>query len=311
MTRIDDVFADAPAFIPYLVAGDPGGHATATHDDPAERAAIADEATKQYVQALVRGGADVVELGLPFSEPIAEGPTIQNAIARSLACGMTPRRFFDLVAALDVDAPIVVMTYYNLIYRFGLDETDRSGTDDANESGVETFVARAAAVGIDGIIVPDLPVEESGPLREACEAHSLSLIFIVAPTTREDRLTRIMEQVSGYVYVQARLGITGARGRVSEQTGRSLDRIAAHEEATNREPIPKAVGFGVSTGEHAAEIVAAGADGVIVGSALVDVIGDDGTDVAETADALERLATELKSGAIAGLDRRGPRPERT
>ena len=316
MTRIDDVFADGTAFIPYLVAGDPGGFAFESHDDPVDRAAVADEATKRYVRALVRGGADVVELGLPFSEPIAEGPTIQNAISRSLASGMTPSRFFDLVASLDVDAPIVVMTYYNLIYRFGVDGDesgvigDESGADD-DESGVDAFVARAADVGIDGIIVPDLPVEESDPLREACAAHDLSLIFIVAPTTRDDRLTRILDRVSGYVYVQARLGTTGARGRVSEQTGESLARIVAHEEATGREPIPKAVGFGVSTGEHAAAIVAAGADGVIVGSALVDVIGDDRTDVEETVDELERLAAELKTGALAGVDRRVPGPERT
>ncbi len=271
-SRIAEAFREEPAFVPYLAAGDPDG-----------------ESTTEYVRALVRGGADIVELGLPFSEPIAEGSTIQNAIVRSLEGGMTPHAYFDLVEDLDIDVPIVCMTYYNLIYRYG------------SEEGPEPFVRRASEVGIDGFVVPDLPAEESEPLREACDSHGLDLIFIVAPTTRGDRLERIMNQVSGYVYVQARLGTTGARTDVSDQTDTSLDRLREWE-------VPKAVGFGISEREHAARIVAGGADGIIVGSALVDIIAEGGS-TATVAERLESKARELKAGALAGVEDRS-QPER-
>ncbi|MFC6726832.1 tryptophan synthase subunit alpha, partial [Halobium palmae] len=191
MSRIPEAFADGPAFVPYLAVGDPDY-----------------DSSKRYVEALARGGADVIELGLPFSEPVAEGGTIQEAIVRSLEGGMTPERFFEFVEELDVDVPLVCMTYYNLIYRYGGEDADRP----------RAFVERAAEVGIDGFVVPDLPAEEADPLREVCDEFDLDLIFIVAPTTRGDRLERIMSRVSGYVYVQARLGVTGARDDVSGRT---------------------------------------------------------------------------------------------
>jgi tryptophan synthase alpha chain len=274
-----DAFADQPAFVPYLAAGDPS---------PA--------ATKAYVSALVRGGADVVELGLPFSEPIAEGPTIQSAVFRALDSGMTPDAYLDLVADHEVDEPNVSMTYYNLVYQYGTGE------------GPRPFVERAAEVGIEGFVIPDLPAEEAGPLREACDEFGLDRVFIVAPTTRGERLERIMAQVSGYVYVQARLGTTGAREDVSDRTTESLARVSEFDA-----DIPKAVGFGISEGEHAREVVAAGADGVIVGSALIDVIAA-GDDVEATAERLEAKARELKEGALTGASAHGenqPQPERT
>ncbi|WP_331235782.1 tryptophan synthase subunit alpha [Natronorarus salvus] len=266
-------FEGGPAFVPYLAAGDPDY-----------------DSSLRYVEALDRGGADVIELGLPFSEPIAEGPTIQGAVTRALDAGMTPERFFEFVSDLDVSAPLVCMTYYNLIYQFGIDE------------GPEPFVERSAAVGIEGFVVPDLPAEEADPLREACDEHGLDLIFIVAPTTRGERLERIREQVSGYLYVQARLGVTGAKADVSDQTSESLDRVADW-------PVPKAVGFGISTGEQAAEIVAGGADGIIVGSALVDIVAEgDGEETVE--ERLEAKARELKRGTEKGFEQRTPRAER-
>jgi tryptophan synthase alpha chain len=282
--RIAEAFADGPAFIPYLAAGDPDY-----------------ESSKEYVEALARGGADVIELGLPFSEPIAEGPTIQQAIVRSLEGGMTPERFFEFVEDLDVDVPLVCMTYYNLIYQYGRKET--------GEPGPEAFVARAAEVGIDGFVVPDLPAEEADDLREACDSYDLDLVFIVAPTTKGDRLRSIMEQVSGYVYVQARLGVTGAREDVSTQTDESLARLSEWD-------VPKAVGFGIKTGEHAERIVAAGADGIIVGSALVDIVAEgheSGASVDETAARLEEKARELKDGARRGREaaQSTPQTERT
>jgi tryptophan synthase alpha chain len=272
---------DEPAFVPYLAAGDPTV-----------------EASRAYVEALERGGADAIELGLPFSEPIAEGPTIQRAIVRALEAGMTPARYFEFVESLEVEVPLVCMTYYNLVYQYGADDVEP----------VRPFVERAADAGIAGLVIPDLPAEEADPLRAACDECGLDLVFIVAPTTRGDRLERVLAQVSGYVYVQARLGVTGAREAVSDRTAESLERLAAHEAAGD---VPTAVGFGISTGEQAADVVAAGADGVIVGSALVDVVADgQATDdpVDAVAQRLERKASELKEGALAGAQRR-PRPE--
>jgi len=264
-------FDDGPAYVPYLVVGDPD-----------------EESSTAYVEALDRGGADVIELGLPFSEPVAEGSTIQEALVRALDGGMTPDRFFAFAEDLDVDAAVVCMTYYNLIYQYGSGEGESTGP--------RPFVERAAAAGIEGLVVPDLPAEEADPLREACDEFGLDLVFIVAPTTVGDRLDRIMSQVSGYVYVQARLGTTGARSDVSDQTTESLDRLREYD-------VPKAVGFGISTGEHAERIVAGGADGIIVGSALVDIVAEgvaEDRSTAEVADRLEGLSRELKAGAERG-----------
>ena len=279
MDAIEAAFADGPAFVPYLAAGDPDH-----------------KSSLEYVEALARGGADVIELGLPFSEPVAEGPTIQAAVNRSLDAGMTPERFLGFVEELDVDVPLICMTYYNLIYRYGDEGADRP----------RAFVERAAATGIEGFVVPDLPAEEADPLREACDEFDCDLVFIVAPTTQGERLDRIMSRVSGYVYVQARLGVTGARADVSARTEESLDQLA-------KWGVPKAVGFGISSGEQASEVVAAGADGVIVGSALVDIVAEGaeaGEDAATVADRLEAKAREIKEGALAGAHRQ-PRPERT
>jgi tryptophan synthase alpha chain len=272
---LERVFADGPAFVPYVAAGDPSY-----------------EESLEYVEALERGGADAIELGLPFSEPIAEGPTIQEAVVRSLEAGMTPERYFEFVADLDVDIPVVCMTYYNLIAQFTHPDTD--------ERGPRAFAQRAAEVGIEGFVVVDLPAEEAGPLRAACDEFDQDLVFIVAPTTEGERLDRMREHVSGYVYVQARLGVTGAREDVSDQTESSLARIADWD-------VPKAVGFGIKTGEHAERIVAAGADGIIVGSAIIDIIAEgheDGDPLAETVQRVESKARELKRGAVDGATSR-------
>ncbi|MFB6295559.1 MAG: tryptophan synthase subunit alpha [Halobacteriales archaeon] len=271
-------FAEGPAFVPYLAVGDPDY-----------------ESSLAYVEALERGGADAIELGLPFSEPIAEGTTIQEAIVRALESGMTPERFFAFVTDLDVEVPLVCMTYYNLIYQYG------------DEAGPRPFVERAAEVGLDGFVVPDLPAEEAGPLRAACDEFGLDLVFIVAPTTRGERLERIMEQVSGYVYVQARLGTTGAREDVSDRTEESLARLEAWD-------VPKAVGFGIKTGEHAERIVRGGADGIIVGSALVDIVAEgaeNGDPTEEVAGRLEAKARELTEGARRGSADRSEGEART
>jgi len=288
---LERVFADEPAFIPYVAAGDPSY-----------------EASLAYVEALERGGADVVELGLPFSEPIAEGSTIQGAVARALEAGMTPETYFEFVEDLDVDVPLVCMTYYNLVYQYQNPETGESEvaapeatSGETASRGPRAFVERAAEAGIEGFVVVDLPAEEAGPLRAACDDFGCDLVFVIAPTTKGERLGSMREQVSGYVYVQARLGVTGAREDVSDRTEQSLARVADWD-------VPKAVGFGIKTGDHAERIVAAGADGIIVGSALVDIITEgheDGADTVAVADRLEAKARELKEGALTGARRAG------
>jgi len=246
---------DEPALVPYFVAGYPTV-----------------ESVPDTIEAFEAGGADVIEVGLPFSEPIADGPTIQNGIARALENGMTPSGYFEKVGEADADVPLVCMTYYNLIMK----------------RGVEEFVRDCKSIGIEGIIVPDLPVDESDELYEACEEGGVSLVFIVAPTTTEKRLNRIMKRVSGFIYVQARLGTTGAREDVSSVTYDVLQRVEGYD-------VPKAVGFGVSKSEHARDIIRGGADAVVAGSVFVDTM-EDGID------GVEEKARELKQGALEGLE---------
>ncbi|MDD5472545.1 MAG: tryptophan synthase subunit alpha [Candidatus Methanoperedens sp.] len=239
------------ALIAYICAGDP-----------------TPEATKEYVTALVRGGADIIELGLPFSDPVADGPTIQAGIERALNAGMTPDTYFKTVGSLKVHIPLVVMTYYNLIFKRGLPK----------------FVKDCAASGISGIIVPDLPAEESVELAGFCKKYDIDLIFLVAPTTTESRMERILVRRTGFIYLVARLGVTGARADIAGSTRELIERV--------KTTTPKAVGFGISNGKQAADIIRAGADGVIVGSAFVDIIAN-GKDAAGK---LEALAKELKDG---------------
>ena len=264
--KLEDKFTELKtraegALIAYICAGDP------TPDDTAE-----------IVHALVRGGADIVELGLPFSDPIADGPTIQASIERALEAGMNPDIFFDLARSLDVDAdvPLVVMTYYNIIFKRGLDK----------------FVRDCVDSGITGIIVPDLPVEESEDLAMQCRRHGVDLIFLIAPTTYPERMKMIAGVGSGFIYLVARTGVTGARGDVAESTLSLIDLVRS----TTKTLTPLAVGFGISTGDQAAAIIEAGADGVIVGSAFVNIIAD-GVDVPER---IEELARELKAGCCHG-----------
>lgn len=257
MSRLEAAFTDGPAFIPYLVVGDPS---------PA--------ASRRYIEAVVDAGADIVELGLPFSEPIAEGPTIQRGVNRALSAGMTPIQYFSLVEELSVDIPLICMTYYNLLVQYG------------DGPGPEAFVARATEVGIDGFVIPDLPIEEAEPLLDACNRHDRDLVFIVAPTTTANRRGRVRERADGFLYVQARMGTTGARRDLSKRTALAL-------EALDDWSIPKAVGFGISRPEHAARVVDAGADGAIVGSALVEIVEAGVEEDASTAVVADRLADHV------------------
>lgn len=241
------------ALICYIMAGDPSV-----------------EATGEIVKALENGGADIIELGFPFSDPVADGPTIQAAGQRALAAGMDIRHYFELVRYLDVQIPLVCMTYYNPVFRYG----------------VEKFVEVAAETGIGGLIIPDIPVEEAADLKNSCDRHGLDLIFLVAPTTTGERIRKILQRGSGFLYLVSRLGVTGTREDVSSSTKDLLSRVETG--------LPKAVGFGISTGRQAEEVRISGADAVIVGSAFVKII-EEGKDVNEK---LEALARELKSGTL-------------
>jgi tryptophan synthase alpha chain len=238
------------ALICYVMAGDPSA-----------------EATGKIVEALANGGADIIELGFPFSDPVADGPTIQVAGQRALAAGMDIQHYFELVRGLDVPVPLVCMTYYNPVFRYG----------------VELFVEGAAGAGIGGLIIPDIPVEEASDLKSSCDEHGLDLIFLVAPTTTDERIRKILQRGSGFLYLVSRLGVTGTRADVSASTKELLSRVETK--------LPKAVGFGISTGMQAEEVITAGAEAVIVGSAFVKII-EEGKDVNEK---LESLARELKS----------------
>src|SRR5512137_308905 len=229
--RISEAFDHKPLLIVYICAGDPSPDATV---DMAKR--------------IARAGADIIELGLPHSDPIADGPTIQAAAQRAIAAGMNTDVYFETVAAIDVDITKVVMGYYNMIYARGLNK----------------FAADCAKNGIEGLIVPDLPPEEAGPLREACLDHGVNLIFLVAPNTTPDRMNMILSQTSGFVYLVARAGVTGARKDMLQDTKSLIARVPSK--------VPKAVGFGISNPDQAAEVIEAGADAAIVGSACIDLI---------------------------------------
>lgn len=219
------------ALIAYVMAGDP---------DP--------ETTPKIVEALVRGGADLIELGMPFSDPVADGPTIQAAGSRALAAGMNPERYFELVAGLKVKIPRICMSYYNLVFRFG----------------PEAFVKKCKASGLSGLIVPDLPVQAAAELRKACQQHSLALIFLIAPTSPDKRIEPILSRTEGFVYLLSSLGVTGVREEIGNQAEGLLTRV--------KSDLPKAVGFGISTGAQAESLIRAGANAVIVGSAFVKLI---------------------------------------
>jgi tryptophan synthase alpha chain len=227
------------SLIVYLCAGDP---------DLA--------ATERLVPALAEAGADVIELGVPFSDPLADGPTIQRAAERALRSGTTLAGILDLVARLRrqrCEVPLALMGYMNPIVRMGL----------------EPFVARAAEVGVDGFIVPDLPLEEAGPLGDAAAAKGLSLILLAAPTTPPARLRAIGERTRGFLYFVSITGVTGARAALPADLPARLDAVRAASRA------PVAVGFGISAPEQA-RALAEHADAVVVGSALVAEIARSG-----------------------------------
>jgi tryptophan synthase alpha chain len=243
MNRITERFArlkkqGRAGFIVYIGAGDPGL-----------------EATRQLALAFDRAGVDVLELGVPFSDPLADGVVNQLAAQRGLASGTTPRKVLQTAAAIrrDSQIPIVLYIYFNLIHRHGLEE----------------FVRDAAAAGVDGLLALDLPPEESENYEALMRQAGLCVIYLVAPTTPDARIALIVKRATGFVYYVSREGVTGMQAKVSDTIGLMTARIRAHTD------LPIAVGFGISTPEQA-RAVAASADAVVVGSAVVNQIAQHG-----------------------------------
>lgn len=218
-------------------------------------------ASLKLVPALQAGGADIIELGVPFSDPVADGPTIQRAADAALQAGMTPRGCLDLVVRLcqsEVTVPLVLMGYYNPIYSYGLSEYARDCAD----------------AGVAGLIVPDLPPEEALPFQQACQREGLALVFLVAPTSGEERIRRIASATQGFLYVVSRLGTTGEGHGPGPGLAAQLALVRRHAKT------PVAVGFGVSRPEHV-RALAHQVDGIIVGSAVVERARE-GADVLRT-----------------------------
>ncbi len=263
MSRLAQTFArlrsqNRAAFVAYLCAGDP--------DFDTSLAAC---------RALLASGVDVLELGVPFSDPLADGLTNQLAAQRALESGMTAARVFELVRRLraESETPIIFYTYYNLVYT----------------NGVDAYVRAAKAAGVDGILTLDLPPEEAGEVTTACRAHGVDTVFIIAPTTPDARIPIIAKAATGFIYYVSREGVTGVRDQVAGNIGEAVARIRAHT------ALPIAVGFGIGTRAQVAQ-VAAQADGVVVGSALVNCIRDNLADRAKIAPALAAKAQDLSAG---------------
>jgi tryptophan synthase alpha chain len=241
VTRIDDRFAKLKAegksaFVAFVMAGDPDY-----------------DASLELVKGLPAAGVDVIELGMPFTDPMADGPSIQLAGQRALDAGMTLDRVLEMVAAFregDQETPIVLMGYYNPIYHMG----------------VETFLARAKAAGVDGLIVVDLPPEEDDELCLPANAAGLNFIRLATPTTDDKRLPKVLTNTSGFLYYVSITGITGAAAASAADVGPEVARIKASTD------LPVCVGFGIKTPETA-EAIARVADGAVVGSAIVDRMG--------------------------------------
>lgn len=225
------------ALIAYVTAGDP---------KPSH--------TPRVAEALINGGADIIELGIPFSDPIADGPTIQAAIVRALEAGTTPRMVLEMSREIKEkhDVPIVILTYYNPIFRMGL----------------KNFFELAKGCKVDGLIVPDLPVEEALDYKEASDAYDVDTIFLAAPSTSTERLGRILNYTSGFLYLVSVFGVTGARENLQQITLQQIKKILPYTSGR----IPLAVGFGISKPEHARAVIESGADGAIVGSEFVNII---------------------------------------
>jgi tryptophan synthase alpha chain len=248
------------ALIGYIMAGDPNP-----------------ETTPKIAEALIRGGVDILELGLPFSDPIADGPTIQAAGVRALSAGTTPMKTLQIAKQIKSqhDIPIVVMTYFNPIFRIGL----------------EHFCSQTKQNGVDGLIVPDLPVEEAAEYRKTAQKHGLDTIFLAAPSTSNQRLAKIVAASSGFLYLVSHYGVTGAKTAVQDSTMQLIKRVKPF----TADKIPLAVGFGISKPEHIQRVIEAGADAAIVGSAFIKIVDENQKNMEKMLKQLQAQSQALKT----------------
>ena len=239
MSKIKQAFANGKAFIAFITCGDPDLETTAA-----------------AVRAAVENGADLIELGIPFSDPTAKGPVIQGANIRALAGGVTTDRIFDFVRALrrDVRVPMVFMTYANVVFSYG----------------AEKFISTCQQIGMDGLILPDLPYEEKDEFQPLCSQYGIDLISLIAPTSA-DRIAMIAKEAEGFLYIVSSLGVTGTRSAITTDLSAIMSLVRQNTE------IPCAIGFGISTPEQAKKMAAL-SDGAIVGSAIIKLLAQYGKD---------------------------------
>ena len=257
--RFDQLRRDGKlALMPFLMAGDPDL-----------------DTTKEILLALQRGGADMVELGMPYSDPLADGPVIQAAASRALAAGTTPGAVLEMLASLkgQLSIPVILFTYSNPLLNVGMDQ----------------FCQQAAAAGASGLVVPDLPLEEAERLSPIAAAHGLDLVLLVAPTTPADRMVRIAERSRGFTYLVSVTGVTGERVSLESRVEGLVHRLSQVS------PVPVAVGFGISGADQVRQVRGWGADGAIVGSALVKRIAAAAPGAA--AHSAEQFCRELRQAA--------------
>ncbi len=258
MSNIARAFANGKAFIPFITCGDPDLDTTA-----------------RTVRAMAQAGADLIELGIPFSDPTAEGPVIQAANQRALAGGVTTDQIFEMVRALrrELTVPMVFMTYANVVFSYG----------------AERFVSTCRDIGMDGLILPDVPFEEKAEFAPLCRQYGLDFISLIAPTSQA-RIATIAKEADGFVYVVSSLGVTGVRAEITTDIGAMVRLVKETRD------IPCAVGFGISTPEQARKMSAV-ADGVIVGSAIVKLCAQYGKDCpGPVADYVRRMKEAIGEG---------------
>jgi tryptophan synthase alpha chain len=249
------------AFVPFVTVGDPGP-----------------ELSFEIIKTLIDGGADALELGIPFSDPIADGPTIQNANLRAMAAGVTPAMCFDIIRKIrqyNADIPIGLLLYSNLVMARGLD----------------TFYSQAAAAGVDSVLIADVPLHESKMFRQAAMAHDIAPIFIVPPNVDDDDLRAIASYGRGYTYLLSRAGVTGTETQAAMPTAELIGRIRAYN------PAPPLLGFGISTPAHVKDAIANGAAGAICGSAIVKILEQNLEQPAKLLSELKSFVQQMKAAS--------------
>ena len=284
MSKIKDAFKNGKALIPFITCGDPDL-----------------ETTEKIVHAMAENGADLIELGIPFSDPTAEGPVIQAANLRALNGGVTTDKVFELVKRLrrDITIPMVFMTYANVVFSYGYEQSEELKKENESLradgtlrragavqfSGAEKFISSCAEIGIDGLILPDLPYEEKGELLGLCHKYGVELISLIAPTS-ENRIAMIAREAEGFIYVVSSLGVTGTRSEIKTDIAAMTKLIRENTD------VPCAVGFGISSPETAGRMASL-SDGAIVGSAIIKLVAQYGRDAAEP---VGKFVAELKAG---------------